>query len=191
MTNASNTPANWYPDPSGRHEQRYWNGTAWTQDVANGGVDSTEQLSSRGKPERVYDVPGSILLVGGLRKYLLWGPIVAGVGIGILNGGLYTEDPSGWLVLGGLIAIVGAIISIAGILQLIKGVWTLAPLFEVAAQASLSQKSAPCQSWPAPRSAPSQEPPKMSAPNAHRTEATPPRITLPRTPLPRPSDRRR
>jgi len=24
-------PAGWYPDPSGQHELRYWDGTAWTQ----------------------------------------------------------------------------------------------------------------------------------------------------------------
>lgn len=28
----------WYKDPSGRHEQRYWDGTVWTGNVADGGV---------------------------------------------------------------------------------------------------------------------------------------------------------
>src|SRR5437762_1344568 len=27
----------WYPDPSGRHEQRYWSGSAWTEHVADRG----------------------------------------------------------------------------------------------------------------------------------------------------------
>jgi hypothetical protein len=36
-------PANWYPDPSKRYELRYWNGTAWTEHVATGGVQSTDQ----------------------------------------------------------------------------------------------------------------------------------------------------
>ena len=31
-------PAGWHPDPSGRHELRYWSGTAWTDDVSDGGV---------------------------------------------------------------------------------------------------------------------------------------------------------
>lgn len=31
-----NPPANWYPDPSGRFERRYWNGSKWTEHVANG-----------------------------------------------------------------------------------------------------------------------------------------------------------
>ena len=30
-------PANWYKDPSGRFELRYWNGSAWTEHVATGG----------------------------------------------------------------------------------------------------------------------------------------------------------
>ncbi|MDQ3352503.1 MAG: DUF2510 domain-containing protein, partial [Actinomycetota bacterium] len=30
----SETPANWYPDPSHRHELRYWDGTTWTEHVS-------------------------------------------------------------------------------------------------------------------------------------------------------------
>jgi len=36
-------PANWYPDPSKRYELRYWNGSKWTEHVATGGVQSTDQ----------------------------------------------------------------------------------------------------------------------------------------------------
>ncbi len=35
-SNIPNPPANWYPDPSGRFERRYWNGSKWTEHVANG-----------------------------------------------------------------------------------------------------------------------------------------------------------
>ena len=31
------SPANWYPDPFGRHELRYWDGGQWTQHVASRG----------------------------------------------------------------------------------------------------------------------------------------------------------
>jgi hypothetical protein len=31
-------PAGWHPDPSGRHEMRYWSGTGWTDDVSDAGV---------------------------------------------------------------------------------------------------------------------------------------------------------
>jgi uncharacterized protein YxjI len=34
----STTPANWYPDPTSRHELRYWDGTAWTDHVSDQGV---------------------------------------------------------------------------------------------------------------------------------------------------------
>ncbi|MSV37850.1 MAG: DUF2510 domain-containing protein [Actinobacteria bacterium] len=37
-----NVPADWYKDPSGRVELRYWNGSAWTEHVATGGTQSTD-----------------------------------------------------------------------------------------------------------------------------------------------------
>jgi hypothetical protein len=39
---APSVPANWYPDPSKRYELRYWNGSAWTEHVASGGVQSVD-----------------------------------------------------------------------------------------------------------------------------------------------------
>jgi hypothetical protein len=35
-------PPQWYSDPSGRHELRYWNGSTWTDDVSDHGVSSTD-----------------------------------------------------------------------------------------------------------------------------------------------------
>lgn len=32
----------WLPDPSGRHEYRYWDGRQWTDDVADGGIASVD-----------------------------------------------------------------------------------------------------------------------------------------------------
>lgn len=32
----------WLIDPSGRHEQRYWSGSEWTEHVRDGGVPSTD-----------------------------------------------------------------------------------------------------------------------------------------------------
>jgi hypothetical protein len=34
--------AGWLPDPSGRNDQRYWSGTAWTDHVMTGGVPGTD-----------------------------------------------------------------------------------------------------------------------------------------------------
>jgi hypothetical protein len=35
-------PANWYADPSGRFELRYWDGNAWTEHVARAGQQYTD-----------------------------------------------------------------------------------------------------------------------------------------------------
>ncbi len=40
----SSTPANWYPDPMGRHQMRYWDGQAWTDHVTTNGVQGTDPL---------------------------------------------------------------------------------------------------------------------------------------------------
>lgn len=36
-------PAGWNPDPHGRHELRYWDGSLWTEHVSDGGVQSVDQ----------------------------------------------------------------------------------------------------------------------------------------------------
>jgi hypothetical protein len=38
-------PAAWHPDPSGRHQLRYFDGTAWTQHVSNQGLVSSDPAS--------------------------------------------------------------------------------------------------------------------------------------------------
>ncbi|MEY4605687.1 MAG: hypothetical protein RLY45_447 [Actinomycetota bacterium] len=43
---APGSPADWYPDPTGRHEYRYFDGTAWTDHVSKGGVQSTDPLGA-------------------------------------------------------------------------------------------------------------------------------------------------
>lgn len=40
-------PAAWYPDPTGRHQQRYWDGQCWTPDVADQGVQSTDRADQQ------------------------------------------------------------------------------------------------------------------------------------------------
>jgi hypothetical protein len=39
------TAAAWYPDPSGHHEQRYWNGMAWTEHISDHGTPGTDTIS--------------------------------------------------------------------------------------------------------------------------------------------------
>ena len=40
------TPAGWHRDPTGRHETRYWDGAAWTEHVATGGVTDVDDGST-------------------------------------------------------------------------------------------------------------------------------------------------
>jgi type II secretory pathway pseudopilin PulG len=37
-------PAQWYPDPSGRHELRYWEGRRWSDHVSDQGVTSLDPI---------------------------------------------------------------------------------------------------------------------------------------------------
>lgn len=41
-------PANWYPDPMGRHEQRYWDGSNWTEHVVSHGRQAVDPIDNRG-----------------------------------------------------------------------------------------------------------------------------------------------
>jgi hypothetical protein len=38
-------PAGWLADPTGRHQHRYWDGTNWTDDVADRGATSVDPFS--------------------------------------------------------------------------------------------------------------------------------------------------
>ncbi len=44
------TAAAWHPDPTGRHELRYWDGTQWSEHVSDGGVQSTSPLTPPEEP---------------------------------------------------------------------------------------------------------------------------------------------
>jgi hypothetical protein len=38
-------PAGWYPDPAGRHEHRYFDGSSWTANVSDAGTQSVDELA--------------------------------------------------------------------------------------------------------------------------------------------------
>lgn len=42
----SESPAGWFNDPYGRYEQRYWDGTQWTGEVATGGVRAIDPMGA-------------------------------------------------------------------------------------------------------------------------------------------------
>ena len=97
----SNHAADWYPDPTQRHELRYWDGSAWTDHVSNQGVTGTDAvdatasapstsrmdqldagltLGNEGKPETI-----NTQLTGTGRKGIGLTGTVAGGGGGILD----------------------------------------------------------------------------------------------------------
>src|SRR5947207_15149834 len=45
-------PGGWHPDPSGRADQRYWDGERWTEHVVRNGVLQTESLGVPAAPAR-------------------------------------------------------------------------------------------------------------------------------------------
>jgi hypothetical protein len=44
-------PAGWMTDPSGKHDERYWSGTEWTEHVMNDGTPANDPLPNRGEPQ--------------------------------------------------------------------------------------------------------------------------------------------
>ncbi len=78
------TPANWYPDPMGRFELRYWDGAAWTEHVSTSGQQQTDPLEgSRPTQTTAEKVRHQIAGAGGQ---------VAGTNDPALGGGtLFTE----------------------------------------------------------------------------------------------------
>ena len=39
-------PAGWQPDPTGRHDHRYWDGSGWTDNVSDAGVAGTDPYTA-------------------------------------------------------------------------------------------------------------------------------------------------
>ena len=50
-------PPRWVPDPTGRHQYRYWDGAQWTDHVSDHGVTSTESVTATGPVAPVGGVP--------------------------------------------------------------------------------------------------------------------------------------
>jgi uncharacterized protein YxjI len=48
MTDSGSHTPDWYPDPSGRHELRYWDGREWTDHVSSHGRSSNDPIGEAG-----------------------------------------------------------------------------------------------------------------------------------------------
>ncbi len=59
-TGGSLPPANWYPDPYGRHELRYWDGQQWTEHVSSHGKQSTDAPTGGGHIPVVQRAPEKV-----------------------------------------------------------------------------------------------------------------------------------
>ena len=55
MTETGNHGPNWYPDPMGRHEYRWYDGSQWTDQVSSHGRTATDPVSTA-SPVPVSDV---------------------------------------------------------------------------------------------------------------------------------------
>ncbi|HEX4866111.1 MAG TPA: phospholipid scramblase-related protein [Acidimicrobiales bacterium] len=78
----SQTPPNWYPDPLGRHELRYWDGSQWTEHVSSHGRQSVDP------PTQGSHVPTTQRSADQVRRDV---SKVAGGGAGVGGGTIFTE----------------------------------------------------------------------------------------------------
>jgi Protein of unknown function (DUF2510) len=82
-------PSGWFPDPHGRHEHRWFNGTAWTADVSDAGQRFIDPLGAGpagpaylGAPVKQGNGPATAAMTCGLIAVTIaWIPFLAFVGI--------------------------------------------------------------------------------------------------------------
>ncbi len=46
----SNRPQEWLPDPEGRHQLRWWDGSQWTEHVSDSGQQGIDELADAAPP---------------------------------------------------------------------------------------------------------------------------------------------
>lgn len=86
-------PPNWYPDPTSRHELRYWDGDRWTDHISDAGITGTDpversRLDGLDAGLTIGDESRAVqeqLTAGGHRGIGLDGPVGGG------GGGILTE----------------------------------------------------------------------------------------------------
>lgn len=73
--------AGWRPDPTGRHELRYWDGTTWTEHVAHQGAQSTDADLSPAASGAVIAPPPAVPAAAKRKgpSGCLWAAIIVGV----------------------------------------------------------------------------------------------------------------
>lgn len=87
MTAPSQSPPGWYPDPSGRHLHRWWDGAVWTDRVGDGSVEQHDPIGSTPQPHAEPSGPAAIWdSLPAKRSTPGWliALIVAGTAVGLL-----------------------------------------------------------------------------------------------------------
>lgn len=80
-------PSGWFPDPHGRHEHRWFNGDAWTADVADDGRRSVDPAGAG--PARQWSASSrqgngaaaAALVLGVIAVVIAWVPLLVVVGV--------------------------------------------------------------------------------------------------------------
>ncbi len=98
MSTPPPSPAGWHPDPTGRHEFRWFNGERWTADVAARGVRSIDPLGAAASgpaqphaaasPRRGMAITSLVLGLTGVA--LAWLPFVVVIGVAAAIGAIGT-----------------------------------------------------------------------------------------------------
>jgi uncharacterized protein YxjI len=76
-------PANWYPDPLGRHEYRYWDGGQWTEHVSSHGTQSVDPPTG----------PSHVPTVNRATEKVQRDVATAGAGSSVAGGGSIFTEP--------------------------------------------------------------------------------------------------
>lgn len=77
----SDHPADWYPDPGGKHQHRYWDGSRWTEHVSNHGRQSVDPLT-----------PGAPLPTTGMTAGKIQNQVAGQAGVSASAGGVGVFD---------------------------------------------------------------------------------------------------
>jgi hypothetical protein len=80
---AATAPSGWFPDPLGRHEHRYFNGSAWTSDVADGGQRSVDPFGTAPGPGAgtgSNSAATAAVVMGSVGLAVAWVPFIVVIG---------------------------------------------------------------------------------------------------------------